>query len=173
MLPSILTRESVMFRNDLEWKKFLDNIGKYADNIDHDFLSQICYEHSESFNSYFPNFDINHNKVVRINKTTSEIYNEIRYYNNQKINSWYFQIDDYLDNLKRNDYKVLKYIIENGTWSFPPVVIKNELANKLGTQNFGQPMHLIEGTHRISFINRLYELEIVKPNSKHVLLEIM
>lgn len=173
MLPIELTKESTIFKKDNEWKDFLSRIGNYADILDHDFLSQICFEHSERFDSYFPNFDINKNKIIRIKKTAFEIYNEVRYDNNRKIDFWYFQIDEYFKNLNRNDYIVLKYLIENRTWNFPPVIIKSELANKLGNKNFGEPIHLIEGTHRISFLNRLYELKIVKPNSKHVLLEII
>jgi len=70
------------------------------------------------------------------------------------------------------NYKVLKFAIENGTWSFPPVIIENKLAHQIGKGSFGEPIHLIEGTHRVSFIRRLYELNRIQSDFEHELIMI-
>jgi hypothetical protein len=63
--------------------------------------------------------------------------------------------------------------VDNGTWHFPPVIIENKIAKELGNKNYGNLIHLIEGTHRVSFVNRLYELGKIDPDRKHNLLEIV
>jgi len=172
MLPQILRKENSIYDGGIEWEKYLLKIGNYADTIDNDFLSQICYEHFDRFNNYFPKFDISIHKIERIKLSTKEIYENIKYYRNEKLDFWYFQIDDYLREGKRRNYKVLKYAIENGTWEFPPVIIEIQIANKIGKGNFGKPIHLIEGTHRISFIKRLFELEKINSDFEHELIMI-
>jgi hypothetical protein len=173
MLPPILTKNSTLYKEDSNWEQFLIKIGEYADLIENDFLSQICFEHSARFNEYFPFFDIHQNKIIRVQKTTQEIYTQIRYDDDKKLDFWYFQIDDYLKLNIRKQYKVLKYVVDNGTWHFPPVIIENKIAKELGNKNYGNLIHLIEGTHRVSFVNRLYELGKIDPDRKHNLLEIV
>ncbi len=174
MLPEALrnTNENRHCKSDSNWENYLLKIGSYASTIDHQFLSQICYEHYDRFNDYFPKFDLKKNRIERIQLSTAEIYENVRYDFNDELDYWYFMIDDYFDKQKLDifqKYKVLNYVIKNKTWSFPPVVIKNEIARTLGNKCYGEPIHLFEGTHRISFIRRLYEREEIEANSKHEL----
>lgn len=174
MLPIELTRESKCFANDEFWKEFLNQIGEYAKTIDKDFLSQICYEHSQRFNYQFPKFNINKNQIIRVQKTAQEILKEIKYEWGQELTFHFDNVNNYLLNPQNEiKHQVLKYIVDNGTWSFPPVIIKYQLALKLGCKKAGSPIYLIEGTHRLSYIRRLIEEGIVSKDSKHEFLEII
>jgi hypothetical protein len=170
MLPDIFEKESTLYKEGKEWNEYLIKIGDFSKTVDKEFLSQICFEHFERFNIYFPLFNFEHYKVIRIKKTTREIYETIRYDKNEEINFWCFQVDDYLDRRELENYDNLRYTVENKTWSFAPVIIEHSLANKIGNYDYGKPFHLIEGTHRISFINRLYELELINGDAEHELL---
>ncbi|KOY85352.1 hypothetical protein AD998_03550 [bacterium 336/3] len=171
MLPKILKGSFDIFKSEKKWIKYLKKIGDLA-HIDHDFLSQICCDHFERFNNRFPKFDLKYHKIIRIKKNTREIYDFIRYDRNEIIDFWYFQIDDFLEKGSRADYEIISYIAYNKTWHFPPVVIDAKLAIKIGVGSFGSPIHLIEGTHRVSFLRRLYELNLIKDDAEHELLYI-
>ncbi|HLO45608.1 MAG TPA: hypothetical protein VK175_14820 [Leadbetterella sp.] len=174
MLPIELTREPKFFANDEFWEEFINQIGKYAKIIDKDFLSQICYEHAHRFNYQFPKFDINKNQIIRVHKTAQEILNEIKYESGQELTFHFDNVNNYLLNPQNEiNHDVLKYILDKGTWSFPPVIIKYNLALKLGCKKAGCPIYLIEGTHRVSYIIRLVEVGIISKDSKHEFLEII
>jgi len=175
MLPDSLKNNTYYLstpQGKKEWQSYLSKIGSFAQSLDKEFLSQICFEHFDRFNDYFPLFDFEKHKVIRIIKSTKEIYENIRYDDNKELDFWYFQVDNFLKYGERKDYDVLKYAIENKSWSFAPVIIENTLANKIGKRSFGKPLHLIEGTHRVSFIKRLYELKLIESETKHELLYI-
>lgn len=166
MLPIELKHESKTYRGDEEWESYLDSIGTYR-NLDHEFLSQICYEHYERFNNYFPRFNIQKNTIKRITLTTEDIYSKIKYDNNQELNFWYEHINSESNLKSLSDYPILQTIINNGTWELPPVIIKNKLAKKLGDKNYGAPIHLIEGTHRVSYLRRWFEKGNIDKHKEH------
>lgn len=172
MLPRILRGNGQTFKPGKLWNQYLDSIGELASRLDHDFLSSICYEHFDRFNSMFPKFDLDRHLVIREKFTTKWIYDNVRYDNNQKLDFHSHMIDDYLHGHNKYNYFVLQDCVNNGTWPFCPVIIEHDFGLSLGGKNLGSPLHLIEGTHRVCFINRLYELGMVKENKFHEVLVI-
>ncbi len=170
MLPSILKKSDTRYQGDLNWESYLIQVGDFAETIDRDFLSSICLEHFDRFNRCFPEFDINKHRVERVSFTAEQIYSEVRYDDNKPLDFWYFQVDDYLNGTSRLTYPPLEYCLKNRTWSFSPVVIDHAFGCELGGCRLGHPYHLIEGTHRVSFINRLLELNIIDASSTHEML---
>lgn len=77
---------------------------------------------------------------------------------------------------------MLPKILENNSKLFNPQLEKWNLElcssahfygiskKKLGDRNFGEPILLIEGTHGISFANRLFELNMIDINFQHQIL---
>ncbi|TGE81328.1 hypothetical protein C7Y70_13045 [Pseudoalteromonas sp. KS88] len=172
MLPSILKMSDTLYSNDSGWNSYLIKIGDFARTIDRDFLSSVCLEHFDRFNYNFPEFNINNHRLERVSFTAEQIYNEVRYCDNKPLDFWYSQVDDYLKNTSSLAYPELKYCIENKKWSFCPVIIDHIFGCELGGRRLGHPYHLIEGTHRVSFINRLYERNIIDASSIHELIVI-
>lgn len=170
MLPSIFKKPDTRYRGDSDWESYLIQIGDFSKTIDRDFLSSICLEHFDRFNRYFPKFDINEHRVDRVLFTAGQIYNEVYYDDNKRLDFWYFQADDYLEGTSSLIYPLLEYCMKNKKWSFCPVVIDHAFGCELGGRRLGHPYHLIEGTHRVSFINRLLELNIIDASSTHKLL---
>lgn len=170
MLPRILRQTDTIYRNDENWEQYLEKIGSYVEKLDKDFLSQICLEHFDRFDDYFPGFDIDNHRVCRETLTTKEIYDLVRYDRGEFIDFWYFQMDDHLAGVSKLQYPLLEYCAKHGTWNFPPVLIDGEFGETLGPYALGKPLHLIEGTHRVSFVNRLFELGRVGPENEHEVL---
>lgn len=176
MLPDKLKKENTRFDNGLVWSNYLEAIGDYAKTVDREFLSQICLEHYDRFNNYFPKFDLESHKIRRIHLTASEIYSDIRYDCGKHLDFWYSHMDAFLNGVSDSHgfpYPLLKHCGTKHTWPFPPVIIAHEFGVELGGKNLGSLYHLIEGTHRVSFINRLFELEKVQPNSNHEFIVLM
>jgi len=172
MLPVELKRSGTLYGNNEVWQSYLNSIGDFASSIDHDFLSSICLEHFDRFNSCFPKFDVHKHKIERISLTAKMIYRNVRYGDNKKLDFWYFQVDECLSGSSNLSYPQLQYCMEYKKWSFCPVIIEHDFGIALGGDRLGRPFHLIEGTHRVSFINRLFELDVVSGDSLHELLAI-
>ena len=171
MLPKILLGSGMAYRGpeDEKWLEYLSHIGDYAQSLDHRFLSEICYEHGSRFNEYFPCFNLNSHKIQTRLVTASEIQEFVRYDNNEPVTFWETQFDNCRANLQPFEVEIFEHMIKNGTWPFPPVIIDNSngFANSLSKHALGSPWHLIEGTHRVSYLNRMLELELVSPSSEH------
>lgn len=175
MLPAILNGNKLDSYSNDDMKIYFTKIKHFGKMIDPDFLTQICVDHFERFNNYFPHFDIEKCRISRIKLSASIIYNKIRYDDNEKLDFWYIQFDTYNNELDEDEDKCLfNYMITQGTWPIPPVIIdnKNSLCNKLGFSNAGKAYHLVEGTHRVSYLNRMFEKKLVNINSEHELIMI-
>jgi hypothetical protein len=171
MLPKILI-DNQCYRGpqDEDWLKYLTRIEDYAHKIDRAFLSDVCFGQGERFNEYFPKFDLRKHKILRRRVTAAEIQANVRYDYNQPMNHWGWQIDDYLDS--KNKFNLTGRMVSELTWPFPPTIIDNTngFADSLSLRSLGSPWHLIEGTHRISYLNRMLDLKMVAPDSEHEIL---
>jgi hypothetical protein len=156
MLPKIFEKKNTSYQHGEVFDDYLRKIGHYADIIDKAFLSQICLEHFELFNNNFPLFDIDSHSIVRIKISAFEIHKNLRYENNEKIDFFYHMINSCM-NGSTSTHPELHYCLKNLKWSFPPIIIRQLFGEDIGGRKLGQPYHLIEGCHRVSYINRLYE----------------
>jgi hypothetical protein len=174
MLPEMLIGVGQVYRGpqDADWQSYVARIGDYAQTIDRDFLTQICFEHGVRFDQYFPRFDLAVHTIQRRRVTASEIRDKVRYDENQRVNFWAFQFDHYRQKPQPPKYLVFKHMTTYGTWPFPPVIINNTegFADSLSDQSLGRPWHLIEGTHRVSYLNRMLELNLIATSSEHEIL---
>lgn len=136
--------------------------------MDRVFLSQICYEHGERFNRYFPKFDISKHNIQRQLVTALDIQTCVSYDQNLPVIDWAEQFDEYRQSGSCR-YINFEHMISKLTWPFPPVIINNAngFAESLSSYSLGKPWHLVEGTHRVSYLNRMLELGLIEPSSKH------
>ncbi len=103
------------------------------------------------------------------------IYNNVRHDCNSQVDKWSDHVDNRLEEKFLQGYFVLKYIRQYKSWPLPPVIINAEFAILLGMKEklVGIPYYLIEGTHRVSYANRLYELSEIKGDSEMEIIEIL
>ncbi|MEA5509050.1 hypothetical protein VB715_04665 [Crocosphaera sp. UHCC 0190] len=172
MLPKDLCGPNQMLIDE-NYRDFLKNAHEKYPLLDKDFISQVCFEHPDRFNQYFPYFDINVNKILRREVVGKYLVDELRYDNGEVINMWKDQFDDFL-NKNDYDYVIFKEMINNKKWPFPPIVIQYENALKLGCGFYAnQKLCLFEGTHRISYFLRMIELNMIDEKDAVEILEIL
>jgi hypothetical protein len=140
--------------------------------LDPDFIVQICFEHPQRFNERLPLFDVDRHSAKRRLRTAAWVYECVRYDDNEKVEFWYEKFDEQLAT-GRETHWVFTHMIRQSEWPFPPVVIEASFAKSLGAPvNVGRPYHLIEGTHRVSYLRRMVERGLVRPDRELWVIEI-
>lgn len=160
MLPGSLygPRKTIDFESP---DAFLRSNAQQYPNLDPDFILQICFEHPDQLDFLLPGFDPKLHSAIRIKKTLGWLYDNVRYLNNKELTFWYEQFDRFRET-SETSYEIYAYMAKTGTWPFPPVIIETMFAASLGaTEELGNPFHLIEGTHRMSYARRMLELGLV------------
>lgn len=147
------------------------NLVEYP-NLDQDFILQICFEHPRRFNDLLPQFDPRCHDAKRTERTAGWVYDSIRYDDNQDVDFWFDHFDSQLSSGRR-DYKIFTHMVNHGEWPFPPVIVETAFALTLGApEGIGKPYHLIEGTHRVSYLRRMIQLEMVSREKLVSLIEL-
>lgn len=169
-LPEILRGPQRFDFDELEWKSYLSSIGEYSERVDYEFLRQIAYDHFDQFNSEYPWFDVEIAKFSSESWAAERIARDLRYFNNEQIDFWHAQFDQFMEH-EPIEYEIFRSMKRNGTWPFPPIVMRNEngVLNSTHGQTYGVPIHLIEGTHRVSYLNRMLALGMIPSSGKHEL----
>lgn len=165
MLPGILRGPGRVHFEASEWKSYLERLGSLA-SVDREFLRQVPYDHFDHFNEYYPWFDIRTASFRRIMLTSEEVSARVRYFEKHPVEMWGLQFDEYLRTRPR--YIIFERMSAELTWPFPPILLENTNGRLKGLgRNCGQPLHLIEGTHRVSYLCRMLELGQVPRLKKH------
>ena len=140
--------------------------------LDRDFILQICFEHPCRFDELFPRFDVELHSAVRIVKSTAWIHDNVRYDRGESVDFWCERFHSLYSTSEVSD-EVFRPMIQNGTWHFPPVVIEFKFALSLGApRDIGTPYYLIEGTHRLSYLHAMIDLEMISSERELGLIEI-
>lgn len=142
-------------------------------NLDPDFIVQICFEHSNRFNALLPQFDPIRHAAKRVHRTAGWVYDNVRYDDNEDIDFWAEHFDSQRSS-GQSSYEIFTHMVGHGDWPFPPVVIETASALSLGAPgNIGTPYHLIEGTHRVSYLRRMIQLKMVSRDKPVSLIELI
>ena len=149
----------------------LENRARYPD-LDPDFLLQICFEHPGRFNDLLPRFDPRRHVARRIRRTAGWVYDNVRYDDNQDLDFWFSHFDSQFSS-GRSDYEIFTQMVEHGEWPFPPVIIDAAFALTLGApESIGRPYHLVEGTHRVSYLRRMLQRGLISREKSLPVIEV-
>lgn len=146
------------------WETYCIRLGLPDDEALRQFYRQVVYDHFDHFNDHYPNFELDDYTFSICSMTASEAVLQIRFFGNREMRMWCWQYD-YFER-KNQNYSVFRAMSENGTAPFPPILIDS---SKLEHDYYlyGRPFHLIEGTHRVSYLIRMLERGLIFPNSLH------
>lgn len=146
------------------WETYSSRLKLSDDEALRQFFRQVVYDHFDHFNDRYPALDLGAYQLSLCKMTAAEAVGNIRFFGNREMTMWCWQYDEF--ERKNQDYPVFRYMCENGTAPFPPVLID---ASKLEHDHYiyGTPLHLIEGTHRLSYLTRMLERRLILPNSVH------
>lgn len=157
MLPEHLHGPGKIIRFESPETFLRENRARYP-NLDPDFILQICFEHPDRFDELLPAFDPEKHSAVRVRRSLGWVYDSVRYDRNSELDFWYEQFDAFRES-RNTDYEIFTHMTRTGTWPFPPVIIEARFAVSLGApHDVGEPYHLVEGTHRVSYARRMREV---------------
>jgi len=146
------------------WERYCSRLALPDDEAVRQFYRQVVYDHFDHFNHHYPSFELDVYKCSIRTMTAAEAAATIRFFGNREMRMWYWQYDEF--ERKGQNYPVFLAMSENGTAPFPPVLIDSRRLEH-HQYVYGKPLHLIEGTHRVSYLIRMLERGLICPESIH------
>ena len=147
------------------WPEYAKRLDLPGDEATLQFFRQVAYDHLDHFNNHYPAFDLAHYRIELEVMTAQEANDQIRGFGNEPIDWWAEQYEEFAR--KNYPYVIYQEMSQNLTPPFPPVLLdSSQLAGK-GSRIHGEPLHLVEGTHRVSYLRHMLSTGIISPGSKH------
>ncbi len=130
-----------------------------------EFYRQVVFDHFDHFNEHYPEFTLEDYEIVICNLTAQEANNQIRFFRGEIMDQWGWQYDEYARQGKK--YIIYQEMSKLLTFPFPPVLVDPIHLASAGRNACGRPLHLIEGTHRVSYLRHMLVKGLITPSSVH------
>lgn len=126
-----------------------------------EFYRQVVYDHFDDFNERFPTFNLEKYSFSFIQLSMEQIDEQVKSFRNtnKELKQWGSQYDEFEST--NSQYFIFQYMSKHHKPPFPPVIIDTKNISNNGWREYGRPYHLIEGTHRISYLFRMTEKGII------------
>lgn len=166
MLPIEYKAQNYHEWNQERWDEYFLRLGLPDDEAKRQFFRQVVYDHFEHHNNHYPDFEIEDYEYSLIQLSVSEVREKVRFFPGPDLSEmWGLQYDDFE---KRNyPYPIYQEMSKNKTPPFPPIILDSSNLKDNGWRVYGRPIHLIEGTHRTSYLLRMAERNVIGWESKH------
>ncbi|MBA6407906.1 hypothetical protein H4J63_00790 [Pseudoalteromonas sp. 5Ae-yellow] len=148
-----------------KWEDYCGRIGLSGSRAYREFVRQVVYDHFNLHNSLYPEFDINDFEFESIYLSVKEIKNSVRYFRNEQVDWWGEQYEEFKET--NYPYIIFEKMSENKTPPFPPVIIQESTFSNNDGKALGSPFHLVEGTHRVSYLLHMAKIGDIEWNSTH------
>ncbi|MBZ4039101.1 hypothetical protein [Novilysobacter selenitireducens] len=148
-----------------EWEQYRTRLELPDHEATLEFYRQVVYDHFEHFNEHYPDFVLEAYDFFIEYMTAQEAYEQIKYFLDKPMTDWGTQYDHF--KTRNQDYLIYQRMSKDLTPPFPPVLIHSTLLIDDGWRVYGREIHLIEGTHRVSYLRRMLELGEIAPDSIH------
>ena len=149
------------------WEDYSVRLGMPDDEAVRQFYRQVPFDHFDKMNGEYFEIDLSRRKMQFVEMTVNEIADRIRYFDNKPLDFWFESFDSFpQDNF---EYVIYENMTKNLTFPFPPIIIDSIVLESGEGRDYGHPIHLIEGTHRVSYLLRMLQLRLVEGDSKHTL----
>jgi hypothetical protein len=129
------------------------------------FYRQVVYDHFKHFNDHYPDLNLGDYRIALKQMSAAEAQDQIRFFNNETMDRWGEQYDEF--ERRNQDYIIYREMAKHLTPPFPPVLIDPSRLADHGWRIYGRPLHLIEGTHRVSYLRRMLARGIIPAHSRH------
>lgn len=147
------------------WDQYRDRINLSDDYATNQFYRQVVYDHFEHFNEHYPDFQLEKYSFRPLTMTARLAYDSIRFFESQVMDWWSRQYDVFEE--QGHDYIVFQHMSKMFTFPFPPILLDPKISKGKGRLECGRPLHLIEGTHRVSYLRHMLDRSIVTADSLH------
>ena len=166
VLPIDLKALNYHERDQEKWEDYVVRVGVPEDGPIRQFYCQVVYDHFEHHNDHYPDFLIGDYEFKITKLTVADVKNKVRFFNGESlVEMWGFQYDEF--EKKDYDYVIFQRMSHEKTPPFPPIIIDSSKLVDNSWREYGRPLHLIEGTHRASYLLRMAERNIIDWESEH------
>lgn len=165
MLPESLRPIGFNTFEKEEWSQYRERLHLPKDEAILQFYRQVVYDHFEHFNDHYPDFELKNYSIEMREYSAQEADDLIRFFCSEVMDWWGKQYDQFAS--ANQNYIIFQSMSKTGTFPFPPIIIDPKLIGNTGRNECGRPLHLIEGTHRVSYLRHMLACGLVSPSSKH------
>ena len=146
------------------WEQYSARLAITEEPAERYFFQHVVYWHYDDFTGRFHWFQLEDFSFTFENWTAERIHREIRYDAGENLDWHYhhFKIKKLIPLLTKME--------EDHTWPMPPVVFVFSSSFTTKDKANITPVHLIEGTHRVSYLKKFLLDGFISPESKHKLL---
>lgn len=152
--------------NQESWEEYAERVGVPDNEAEKQFYRQVIYDHFEHHNVHYPDFNVGDYIFDIKSMSVAYVRDNVGFFNGESLaEMWGVQFDQFEE--KNYQYSIYLSMVKNKTPPFPPVLIDASNLVDSGWRIYGRPIHLIEGTHRTSYLLRMAERGIIKWDSEH------
>jgi len=170
MIPNRYKRYFESSSDNEPWEEYCKRLNITENEEKRYFIRHVLFDHFTNFTGRFPWFSLDSFTYGFENWGASRIHETVKYDKGEELDFWY-------DHVKKNPdprLTLLKYMIDEKTWP-TPVVIFDFSENPEIIMNLGDritAIHLIEGTHRVSYLKKMLITGQIDGESKHSILTV-
>jgi hypothetical protein len=165
MLPEILKPFNYGCWDREEWSAYVERLDLPDQEAIRQFYRQVVYDHLDHFNNHFPDFELDDYAIGMEQFTAAQANDQVRFLGNKEMDWWGEQYDEFA--AKNQPYIIYQEMSKNLTPPFPPVLIHSTQLVDSGWCTYGRPFHLVEGTHRVSYLRHMLHKGLITPDSTH------
>jgi hypothetical protein len=146
------------------WEQYSVRLAITKEPAERYFFEHVIFEHYDDFIRRFPWFQFEDFNFGFENWTAEKIHGEVRYDTGEDIDFWYH----HLESDKR--FCLSAQMENTHTWPMPPAVFVFSNSFSLKDKANLTSVHLVEGTHRVSYLKKYLLNGFIAPQSQHQLL---
>lgn len=150
--------------NHESWEAYSAGLKPFSTPAEEYFVRHVLFDHYDDFIRRFPWFQLESFAYAFSEFTADWIDSNVLYDDNEPLDWWYFHVES------ERPFPLCEYMRANHTWPTEPVIF--DFGSRLVSLGSAPSItyHLIEGTHRISYLKRLLQKRSIRPNSIHRIL---
>ena len=166
MLPPDIKPERFDEWEKESWDDYRNRLALPEERALLEFYRQVVYDHFSHFNDEFPDFDIQRHTFTMREMSVAEVKKNVRFFGNEELGPfWAGQYEEF--RRKNQDYIIYQEMKARLTPPFPPITLDPSALKRRTPLDYGRPIHLVEGTHRTSYLIQMAELDIISWASVH------
>ncbi|MCU7875167.1 MAG: hypothetical protein KZQ91_20720 [Candidatus Thiodiazotropha sp. (ex Lucinoma borealis)] len=166
MLPDNLKALNYHEWSQEEWEDYNVRVCIPDDEAKKQFYRQVIFDHFEHHNDHYPEFNVDDYDYEIKKLSVSYVRDNIGFFRGESLaDIWVLQFDQF--EAKDFSYSIYQSMAKDKTPPFPTVVIDSAKRIDSDWRVYGRPLHLIEGTHRTSYLLRMAQRGIISWKSEH------
>lgn len=148
------------------WEDYVKRVNVPEERAIREFYRQVIFDHWEHHNDHYPAFEVSDYNYEIVALTVMEVRANVNFFPGEKLEDMWGGQYEWFEEENR-EYIIYQSMSKNKTPPFPPVIIDTSNLVDDEWRVYGRPLHLIEGTHRVSYLIHMAKRGLVSWDSTH------